>query len=134
MSFIAHQYSLRNTWHIYFRIYLFIATRRYQKTKNTLFPFVTGVKPTSWFILRPWSSSLIMNVIFVKTIISYNFLSGKIYKERKTELKLLILILSLERYSFDTYWKFASKSTAPYFSKLFAAQHFNKAYARGKLG
>ena len=54
MSYTAQQYFIWTTWNICFRIYLFIAPIRSQKTTIIFFTFVTGVELTSWCLLRPW--------------------------------------------------------------------------------
>ena len=55
ICFIAHQWFIWTTRHLCFRIYFYIAPRRSQKITMIFFTFVTGVKHTSWCLLRPWS-------------------------------------------------------------------------------
>ena len=54
MCYIAHQWFIWTTRNLSFRIYFYIATRRSEKTTIIFFTFVTGVKHTSWCLIRPW--------------------------------------------------------------------------------
>ena len=50
-----------SVWYLTFRIYVFIAPTRSQKTTMYFGTFVTGVKPTSWCLLRPWYNQKVRN-------------------------------------------------------------------------
>ena len=54
MCYIAHQWFIWTTRNLSLRIYFYIAPRRSQKIRIIVFTFVTGVKQTSWCLLRPW--------------------------------------------------------------------------------
>ena len=54
MCYIAPQWFVWTTRNLSFRIYYYIAPRRSKKITIIFFNFVTGVKQTSWCLLRPW--------------------------------------------------------------------------------
>ena len=57
MCYIAQQWFIWTTWNLSFRIYFYIAPISSQKiTIIFCSTFVTGVKHTSWCLLRPWCS------------------------------------------------------------------------------
>ena len=58
MNYIAQNFFFKwSVWYLFLRIILFIAPTRSQKTTINFGTFVTGVKPTSWCLLGPWSIS-----------------------------------------------------------------------------
>ena len=54
MCYIAHQWFIQTTRNLCLRIFFYIAPRRSQKISIIFFTFVTGMKHTSWSLLRPW--------------------------------------------------------------------------------
>ena len=54
MCYIAHQQFIWTTRNLYFRIYFYIAPKRFQKITIIFSTFVTGVQHTSWCLFRPW--------------------------------------------------------------------------------
>ena len=54
ICYLAPQWFLWTTRNLCFSIYFYIAPKRSQKITIIFFIFVTGVKHTSWCLLRPW--------------------------------------------------------------------------------
>ena len=54
MCYIAHQWFIWTTRNLPFRIYYLYCTKKVPENHNIFFTFVTGVKHTSWCLLRPW--------------------------------------------------------------------------------
>ena len=58
MCYIAHQWFIWTTRSLSFRMYFYMAPRRFHNIRIICFTFVTGVKHTSWCLLRPWYKDL----------------------------------------------------------------------------
>ena len=95
MSYIAHQFFIWSVWYLSFRIYFFIAPTRSQETIINFGTFVTGVKPTSWWLLRPWYidqiTARVSPRLFLESISPKDFRNSfvSLVGQRKSELTYL---------------------------------------------